>query len=197
MDIRKLLAENRLIVFLMAACIAAGAAFLIFGKFLPEPGDFISEKLEFPTEIKIPERENFSYELAIEQRLADFFSLVEGAGKVHVMVSPLASRETVFAVDTNSNQSHTTEQDSQGGTRETRNYQNNEKTVIITNRQGADTPLVLREIEPRIEGIVIIAEGGDDPFVREALTRAARAVLGLDAHMIQVLTMAALPQFAE
>ncbi|MCL1787241.1 MAG: stage III sporulation protein AG, partial [Defluviitaleaceae bacterium] len=56
-------------------------------------------------------------------------------------------------------------------------------------RQGVGTPLVLREVEPRIEGIVIIAEGGDSPFVRDALTRAARAVLGLEAHMIQVLTM--------
>jgi len=105
------------------------------------------------------------------------------------MVSPLGSRETVFAIDANGSRSYTKESDGTGGSRETRTEQSNEQTVILTDRQGTDKPLVLREIEPRIEGIVIIAEGGDCPFVRDALTRAARAVLGLDAHMIQVLVM--------
>jgi stage III sporulation protein AG len=96
----------------------------------------------------------------------------------------------VFAIDIDESISFSTEQDSEGGSRETRQQQSREETVMITDRQGTDRPLVLREIEPRIEGVVIIAEGGDSPFVRDALTRAARAVLGLDAHMIQVLAKA-------
>ncbi|MCL2048619.1 MAG: hypothetical protein FWG87_07805 [Defluviitaleaceae bacterium] len=198
--LRKLLAENKILVFIMAGCIAAGVLILLLGRFVPKQGEYVTER--FYTEAGAlsqttphadhahgSEQEKFFYEQAMEHRLEEFFALVEGAGKVRVMVSPLGGRETVFAVDTNMSQSHTTEQDSQGGTRETRSHQSHEQTVIISNRQGADTPLVLREIQPRIEGIVIIAEGGDSPFVREALTRAARAVLGLDAHMIQVLTM--------
>ena len=129
----------------------------------------------------------FEVERALETRLEEFFSLVEGAGRVRVMISPLTGRETVFAVDTNLNNSYSKEEDSQGGTRETRQYQSQEKTVIVTDRQGVNRPLVVREIEPAIQGIVIIAEGGDSPFVRDALTRAAMAMLGLDAHLVQVL----------
>jgi len=128
-------------------------------------------------------------ERAMEEELEEFLSLVCGAGRVRVMVSALGGRETVFATDTTSNRSYILEEDAQGGTRDQRQHQTQEQTVIITDRNGLDQPLILREIEPRIEGIVIIAEGGDDPFIRDALTRAAMAVLAVEAHRIQVLAM--------
>lgn len=130
----------------------------------------------------------FLEEQALEARLEEFFSLIEGAGRVRVMISPLTGRETVFAVDVNSSQSSSKEQDAQGGMRETQQYQSQQQTVVITDRQGTDRPLVVREIDAQISGIAIIAEGGDNPFVRDALNRAARAMLGLEPHMIQVLT---------
>ncbi|MCL2578079.1 MAG: hypothetical protein FWE27_08525 [Defluviitaleaceae bacterium] len=184
--------ENKKIVLLMAVCIAFGAILLVAQRFAKEPEEYIREAFYSFAESEVEPaaaRENFEHELAIEARLEEFFSLVENAGKVRVMVNLPGSRETVFAVDVSGSRSYTTEQDAQGGSRETHQYQSAEKTVILTDRQGTDTPLILREIEPRIEGIVIIAEGGDCPFVRDALTRAARAVLGLEAHMVQVLTM--------
>ncbi|MCL2225902.1 MAG: hypothetical protein FWB96_13115 [Defluviitaleaceae bacterium] len=184
--------KNKNMVYVFAAVVACGALLLFARRFDVQPEAYIRETFYKPVEAaeKPPaEKDAFTQELALEARLEEFFGMVENAGKVRVMISPLGSRETVFAVDVSGSRSHTTEQDSQGGSRETHQYQSAEKTVIITNRQGTDTPLILREIEPRTEGIVIIAEGGDCPFVRDALTRAARAVLGLEAHMIQVLTM--------
>ncbi|MCL1844275.1 MAG: hypothetical protein FWF77_00020 [Defluviitaleaceae bacterium] len=189
----KKLAEKKFFAFCLLALVAVGAAILIVANRAPEPHEIllgafeIAEPAPYATYTGTPE--NFSREEALEQRLEEFFSLVEGAGNVRVMVSPLGTRETVFAVDTTASGSHTQEQDAQGGTRETRTYQNNERIVLLANRAGQDVPLVLREVEPRIEGIVIIAEGGDSPFVRDALTRAARAVLGLEAHNIQILNM--------
>jgi len=140
-------------------------------------------------EIQTPQQ-SFYQERALEKRLEEIFSLVEGAGQVRVMISPLGGRETVFAIDTVQTQSHSVEEDSQGGSREQRQYSSQEQTVIISDRQGTDRPLILREVEPSVEGIVIIAQGGNNAQVRADLTRAAQAVLGLDAHMIQVLAMA-------
>jgi stage III sporulation protein AG len=191
--LRKLAMENKILVLTLLAFVGIGAVFMLAGRFAQEPDEYI-RKLLYPEDETVlvfsqsEPAENFSYEEALERRLEEFFSMVEGAGAVRVMISPLGPRETVFAVDVNESRSQTTEQDAQGGSRETRQYQNNAQTVIITDRQGVSTPLVLREIEPRTEGIVIIAEGGDNPLVRDALTRAARAVLGLEAHMVQVLT---------
>ncbi|MCL2197763.1 MAG: hypothetical protein FWB80_02460 [Defluviitaleaceae bacterium] len=190
---RKLMAENKMLAIVLVVFVVLGAILLFMGRFMREPEEYIRDFFYGAAELTeitpATLQEVFHYEQAIERRLEEFFSLVEGAGSVRVMVSPLGSTETVFAIDVNETRAQSTEADSQGGTRETENHQRAEQTVIITNRQGADTPLVIREIEPRIEGIVIIAEGGDNPLVRDALTRAARAVLGLEAHMVQVLTM--------
>jgi len=201
--IRKMYKENKKLPIYLIAAVALGAAILILGRLANEPEGtrldiLLSDGQRIPDTdlaenyIHNPEPTHpteFTYERALEIRLEEFFSVVEGAGRVRVMVSPMAGRETVFAVDTTESRSYSTEADAQGGSRETHQHSNQQQTVMVTDRAGSDRPLVLREIEPRIEGIVIIAEGGDSPFVRDALTRAARAMLGLEAHMIQVLTM--------
>jgi stage III sporulation protein AG len=192
--LRKLATDNKRFVYYLAALIALGALIMALQRFAlsqnqsPGPRPDMTAPAVYTPE-RVNEPGGFTYERALEQRLEEFFSLVEGAGRVRVFISPATNRETVYAVDVNQSGSHSTEQDSQGGSRETSQYSSQEQTVMITDRQGVDRPLVLREREPQIIGIAIIAEGGDSPFVRDALTRAAHAVLGLDMHKIQVLTM--------
>jgi len=125
----------------------------------------------------------------LEKKLEELFSLVDGAGKVRVMVSPLPGKETQYAVDANTTESYSREQDAEGGSRETRQRTSQESTVIIRDSSGQDRALVLREIEPKIAGVAIIAEGGDNIFVKDALTKAACAILGLEANKVQVLKM--------
>ena len=200
-NIRKMFANNKKLPIYLITLVALGAVSLLLGRLANQPegdrlGNFLAispenvqdEPISYYIHEPTDQFCEFQYERALEKRLEEFLSLVEGAGEVRVMVSPIAGRETVFAVDVNESRSYSMEEDAQGGSRETRQHSSQEQTVMVTDRTGTDRPLVLREIEPRIEGIVIIAEGGDSPFVREALTRAARAVLGLEAHMIQVLT---------
>lgn len=192
MKIFRKLAEDKKMAAFLVLMVVAGAGFLLAGRLMNEPEEYIREAFypaHAPQEAESFVLESFLHEQAIEERLEEFFAMVAGAGRVRVMVSPLMGRETVFATDVNETRSYSMEQDSEGGSRETRHYQINEKIVIHGQGQGTAKPLVIREIEPRIEGVVIIAEGGDSPHVRDALTRAARAVLGLEAHMVQVLTM--------
>jgi len=185
----RMVVENKKLAYYLVALVALGVFALMLRRGIPTQSD-VEPELAGPPDTHynhatLPPA--FEIERQLETRLEEFFALVEGAGKVRVMISPLTGRETVFATDVNLNNSYSKEEDSQGGTRETRQYQSQEQTVIVTDRTGVDRPLVVREIEPQIQGIVIIAEGGDSPFVRDALTRAAMAMLGLDAHMIQVL----------
>jgi stage III sporulation protein AG len=169
--------------------LAAGALLMLLGRFFTIPeGD--TEDISLPlVHQPSPPPADLGNIRATEERLEEFFALVEGAGAVRVMVGFSSHRETVFAVDTNFSESFTREEDSQGGHRETTQTANQQQTVLIPDRNGASRPLVLRESEPTIAGIVIIAEGGDNPVIRAELTRAAQAVLGLDAHRIQILTM--------
>jgi len=40
-----------------------------------------------------------------------------------------------------------------------------------------------------VEGVIIVAEGGDDILIKEALMNAAKTVLGIEMHKVQVLKM--------
>lgn len=133
--------------------------------------------------------EGYRQERALELRLEEIFSLVEGAGRARVMLRLKPTRETVYAADSNTSESVTKEQDAQGGSRETESTTRQDKTILITDGSGEEHPLVLREIEPGIAGVIIIAEGGDSVFVQDALTKAACTVLGIEANKVQILKM--------
>jgi stage III sporulation protein AG len=95
----------------------------------------------------------------------------------------------VIKEEVRQDESTTVERDAEGGVRDitTRSYEN--RAVMIDRPGGMREPLIIRETEPRVEGIIIVCEGGGDPVVRDALTRAAMALLNLPAHKIEVFPM--------
>ena len=129
------------------------------------------------------------YEERLEQRLADILSCVENAGRVRVLLKLSYGKELVVAEDIRSEQSTTQESDNEGGAREATDTAQEGQTVRLRQADGSELPLVLKEIEPRVEGALIIAEGGGDIFVKDALIRAAYTVLGVEPHKVQVLKM--------
>jgi len=175
--------------------LAVGVLFMILTGPLSRPGSQVTD-LSVPPGIyhdpppQAP-TENIitSYERALELRLEEALSKVEGVGRVHVVVNFVQGRETVFVVDSNTTTSVTQEQDAQGGTRYQSNQTAQDKTIIITDRTGVDRPLVQKEIEPIIGGVIIIAEGGGDIIVRDALIRATSTLLGLDINSVHVMQM--------
>jgi stage III sporulation protein AG len=133
--------------------------------------------------------ELFYRERELEKRLEEAFALMADVGRVRVLLSLTPVKETVYAADTNTTQSVTHETDAQGGNRETHSQSRQDETLIITDSAGQDRPLVLREIDQQVEGVVIIAEGGDNVFVKDVLTKAACTVLNVEANKVQVLEM--------
>jgi len=184
--LQKIATENKKIVYYLVALIAVGVFALVIRPSGVSSGEVFHESDET---LLLPMAAQTAPEptLSLEVQLEEFFSMVEGAGQVRVMLGPSTGHEIVYAIDVNQSGSSTVEKDAQGGTREVTQHQSQEKTVMITDRQGTDRPLVLREIPAQVQGIVIIAEGGDNAFVRDALTRAAVAVLGVESHRVQVL----------
>lgn len=67
--------------------------------------------------------------------------------------------------------------------------QQEESTVYVQDGSGGQTPYVIEEMEPQIQGVVIVAEGGDDPGVVQNITEAVMALFGVEAHKIKVMKM--------
>lgn len=116
----------------------------------------------------------------LENRLKNILSKVEGAGNVDVMITYKNDKELVVAQNTEEEQEE-----------DTNKIRQNLKSdyVIIESEDGSYEPLVLKEISPSIEGVLIVAEGGDNIIVKNGLLKAAESLLNVPSHKIEILKM--------
>ena len=47
-------------------------------------------------------------------------------------------------------------------------------------------PYVIKQLQPEIEGVFVIAEGGGDENVQLQITEAVQALFGIEAHKIKI-----------
>ena len=50
-------------------------------------------------------------------------------------------------------------------------------------------PMILREIQPRIKGVIVVAEGAENATVKVNLLRAVATLTGVSVDAVQVFTM--------
>ena len=95
------------------------------------------------------------------------------------MITLKSSAEKVLDKDTESDQETVTEEDSRGGTRQSSKTSKKENTVYRTdsesNSRGSGSPYVSKELSPKIEGVVVIADGGENAVVKENISSAVQA----------------------
>ena len=80
-----------------------------------------------------------------------------------------------------------TESDSQGGTRTTQNSSHGESTVYDGDGSQGQAPYISKELSPQVEGVVVIASGGDNAVVKQNITEAVQALFGIDTHKIRIM----------
>ena len=71
--------------------------------------------------------------------------------------------------------------------RETKEAQDSEATVYNSTSGGEQTPYVTKEVNPKVEGVVVIAEGGGNAVVIKNITEAIQALFDVDTHKIKVM----------
>lgn len=126
------------------------------------------------------------YVRELEERLAAALSQMSGVGDVTVMITLKSSAEKVIEKDVETADEEVTESDSQGGTRTTRNG-NRAETTIYSGGDSSGEPYISKELSPRIEGVLVIAEGGGDSLVKQNITEVIQALFGIDTHKIRIM----------
>lgn len=123
----------------------------------------------------------------VEQRLALVLSSIQGAGKVEVMVTYESGAQMVPAMNTET-QTDTQEQN-QNGTQSTTKSENTSNELVTVQNDGNSQAVVLREDEPKVRGVVVIAQGAGDIAVRMQLSQAVCTVLDVDQTQVEVFVM--------
>lgn len=131
------------------------------------------------------EQKESSIEKEIEKRLESVFSNMNGVGQVKVMVTMKNTKASVLAKEERKEYEIT-----EDGEKKRAQTQKEENTVVMSeDNRGTRTPVVVQETMPEIEGIVIVAEGGDDAVVVQMLSEASQALFNVPAHKVAVLKM--------
>ncbi len=130
-----------------------------------------------------------TYITEMENKLESILKKVSGIGKVEVMLTLKASEEKVTLKDTPSTQESLNEVDGEGGSRIESSVKREESTVLYTDENGNSVPYIIQKIEPEVEGVVVIAEGGDDVNVMMDIMEAAEVLFDVPAHKVKVMKM--------
>ncbi len=113
---------------------------------------------------------------------------VKGVGRVNVMITIASSKEKVTLKDAPYTSEELQEKDDAGGSREQKKVSREEQSVLVDGADGS-VPYVLKENEPAVEGIVVVAEGGDDVQVQNEIIGAVEVLFNVPKHKIKVMKM--------
>lgn len=114
--------------------------------------------------------ENTAQEVSIaddERRLEEILSQIEGAGEVKVMITYYSSSEKDIAYETKTS---LVEDKSES----------EDKRAVMT----GDEPMVVKEVYPRVKGVIVTAQGAGNAAVKAAISDAVGAALDVPAHKI-------------
>lgn len=123
----------------------------------------------------------------LEGRLETILSGVRGVGKVKVMITFKSTSEKVVLKEISYDKS--SENNGSGNANVRESYKEEEAVVFREDSDGNTIPYVIKENVPAIEGIAIVAEGGDNKDTILKITNMVQALFGVSAHKISVIGM--------
>ncbi len=129
------------------------------------------------------------YEKEMEERLKELLESMEGVGAVQVMVTVKATTQKVVLTEKPYSSSALEESDGEGGERYNKEESVDCNTVYVTDENGNTVPYVLNEIMPKIEGVAVIAEGGDLPEVKNKINTVVKSLFDIEANKISISKM--------
>ena len=116
------------------------------------------------------------YEQQVEQRLSDILSSIDGIGQCEVMVTLDSSKESVYS----------SESESKNESDEKSSSSSEKSTYVIVDDDG-QKPVLEKEVEPRVRGVIVVCEGADGVYVRQAVVDSIRAGLGITSANISIV----------
>jgi len=134
-------------------------------------------------ENKIPET---AYSDSMEDRLEKILSNIDGVGEVEVMITYETSTEVIPASNVTKSQQTTEESDKQGGTRVIKQENTTQSIVTVSGKDYNNSPIVIKEIKPIIRGVIVVAQGAEDPEVKNQLIEAVTTIFQVKSHKVKI-----------
>ncbi|MCM1043836.1 MAG: hypothetical protein NC350_06525 [Corallococcus sp.] len=112
----------------------------------------------------------YEYMSSLENKLINVISAVDGVNCVSVAISYVSGVEKVYAFETK-------KQVSGGVTTET-------ETIVTVGGE----PLIVKEVAPLIQGVVVVADGAKNPIIKMRINEIVVTLLNINSSQVQVFS---------
>ncbi len=119
-------------------------------------------------EESLPEAQN--YVISLENKLTEVLSKIDGAGDVSVIIKAESGMETVLAKEV--------------VVKETLNGKETIESPVLVNGKT----IVLKELYPKITGVLILTTGNKNIMLMNKIQQATTSLLGVDINCIEILS---------
>jgi len=148
---------------------------------------FLSETTDNKEKYAETETSTFTYKKQIETEMSDLLSLVNGAGKVKVMVTLESGEENIYVwQEKTSEERKTVSADSSRQESIQTSYENE---IVTIDKNGQKNALIEKTLQPVIQGVVVVCQGADDIKVVSDITDAVSVALNVSTNRICVIKM--------
>lgn len=108
----------------------------------------------------------------LEKRLKSLISAIDGVGQCEVMITLENTTESVYATDV-----------------EIKNGDNSldqkDKYVIYDSEKG-ETPVLIKEYLPKVQGVTIVCSGGENTAVKEKIIQSVTSLFNIPTNRVSV-----------
>jgi stage III sporulation protein AG len=146
--------------------------------------DIYSENVQ--NQVNASDSTETDYVRDLENELSSILAKIQGAGRVSVMITLKSGREIIPAKDESISDKVTNEKDTSGGTRVIDEKTTDDKVVFTSAQGGNSKPLIIKEINPEVKGVIVVAEGAKDSKVKLLISQAVQTVLDIPAFRVTV-----------
>ena len=187
----KITKKSNKFTYMIILIIIAGVMILVVSYFNDSTPTFLN--LSNDTTFQENKREenlstSTTYQDKVKNELKNILSKVKGVGEVDVIIHFEGGEELIPAFDSEKSNTVTEERDSNGGNRVNNN--NKDGTKVVMSSQGNSTePLILKTYNPKIIGILIVAEGADDTRLSYELTKIVSSLYDISESKVSVIPM--------
>lgn len=162
----------------------AGIGLIFFSSFFSR-----TPQTEKPAASASAGTEQFSledYRRELTDEMGNMIACIKGAGKTRIMLTVDGTVRNLYASDNDIQQR---ESSRRTGGDENADRQQNEKQSVITvrNKDGSQQAITVGQQMPRIRGVLVVCEGGDDPEVCEKIREAVASALSISKTHVSVL----------
>ncbi len=166
-----------------------GAALMMFSSFFNNSEKPPSEGVTVTEEEALPvfAQKQVSWEEKMEKDLEKILNEIEGVSDVSVLISFYAGSRYIYAVNYEESSRKTEERDRDGGSRDITEDNHKDSIVLRRGENGEEIPLIIEEINPEVQGVLVVARGVEQAQKKSQIVEAVKTILDLPYHKVVVL----------